>query len=163
VDLSFFLDPITTPTTPHALNVLDSLSITTHTSSIHSKPESSLKKLSNTAKMFGGCRFSCPLPCLVPDPTSSQLTNVADDNAVQPAQPSPEELRAAEAEANFAVQLALASVVSLYLCRLPMSMSPSLGAPLQVSMLTWSFQSPFRHRRRFHRRLHNLLKLLPID
>lgn len=83
-----------------------------------------------------------PLPRLVPDPTGSQLTNVSDDNTVQPPQPSQEELRVAEAEAYFTVQVALAGVVSLYLCRFPTSMSPGLGAPLQVSMLTCVSSKP---------------------
>lgn len=67
--------------------------------------------------MFGGCT-SRPNPPSNLTPNKSTVPNLPLSclPAVQPPQPSPEELRAAEAEATFTIQRAVATAAALYLC-----------------------------------------------
>jgi hypothetical protein len=57
--------------------------------------------------MFGGCEYS---------PANNHFDPRSNLKLVQPPQASPEELRAAEAEATFTIQRALAAAAALYLC-----------------------------------------------
>lgn len=67
--------------------------------------------------MFGGCTFHKFLPDLIsPFPKTIRPTNQPFPPTVQPPQASPEELRAAEAEATSTIQRALAAAAVLYLC-----------------------------------------------
>ena len=73
--------------------------------------------------MFGGCELQPPLATI--DLGRSELLELpycvvylTSTSTVQPPQASAEELLAAEAEATFTLQRALAAAAALYFCRL---------------------------------------------